>query len=83
MDLFTLVCYSSILSTTAKRAAAAAVLFFLFSTTGPFQGKIILFRGNTGSFEGHDYREKGRKVQNYYILLFLKKEVLNSTIIRF
>jgi len=85
MNLFTLVCYRNILSTTAS---AAAVLFFLFSTTGPFQGhtlpfqgKSFLFRGNTVSFQGHNYKEKSRKVQNYYILLFLKKELLNSTLL--
>ena len=68
--------------------AAAAVLSFLFSTTGPFQGhtlpfqgKSFLFQGNTGSFQGHSYKQKGRKVRNYYILLFLKKELLNSILL--
>ena len=68
----------------AEEEAAAAVLF---STTGhfqghilPFQGKTFLFWGNTGSFQGHSYREKGCKVQYYYILL-LKGELLNSTLL--
>jgi hypothetical protein len=43
----------------APPPAAAAEVRFFFSTTGPFQG--------------YTYREKGRKVQNYYILLFLKR----------
>jgi len=72
----------------AAAAAAVAVLFFLFSTPGPFQGhtlpfqvKFFLFKGNTGCFHGHDYKEKGHKVGNYYVLLFLKMELLNSTIL--
>jgi len=69
-------------------AAAAAVLSFLFSTTGafqghtlPFQGKSFLFQGNMGSLQGHNYKEKVRKVENYFILLFLRKELLNSTLL--
>ena len=86
MNLFTLVCYRNILSTTAE--AAVAVLFFLFSTTGPFQGhtlhflgKCFLFQDNTGTFHGHNYKGKGRTVRNYYVLLFLKMEHLNSTLL--
>jgi len=69
-------------------AAAAAVLFFLFSTTGlfqghtlPFQNKSFLFQDNNVSFQGNNYKEKRHKVQNYYILLFLKKELLNITLL--
>jgi len=72
----------------AAAAAAAVLLFFLFSTTGsfqghilPFQGKSFLFQGKTGSFRGHNYKEKGCKVENDYILLFLRKEILNSTLL--
>ena len=60
----------------------------LFSTTGPFQGhtlpfqgKSFLFQGSTVSFQGHNNKEKGRKVQNYYILLFLRNKLLNSTLL--
>jgi len=58
---------------------AAAVLPLLHNRL--FQGKSFLFQGNTGSFQGHNYKEKGCKVENYYILLFLRKELLNSTLL--
>jgi hypothetical protein len=48
-NIFTFVCYSNILITMAK-AAAAAILFFLFSTTGPFQGHNLPFQGKTFFF---------------------------------
>ena len=83
-NLFTHVCYRNILNTMAEEEAAAAVLF---STTGPFQGHILPFHGktflfhcNTGSFQGHNYREKGCKIQNYYILL-LKSSLFKSTLL--
>ena len=53
----------------------------LFRATLPCQGKTFLGVGNTDSFQGHNYRAKGHKVQNYIILLFLKKELLNSTLL--
>jgi len=89
-NLFSLVRYRNILSTTAEAAATAvAVLFFLFSTTGPFQGRTLpfqgksfLFQGNISCpFHGHNYKEKGSKVWNFYVLLFLKMELLNSTLL--
>jgi len=68
--------------------AAVAVRFFLFSTTGSFQGhtlrfqdKRFIFQGNIGSFHGHNYKGKGRKAQNYYDILFLKVEHLNGTLL--
>ena len=64
--------YSS--SSSPQQALFRATLFL-------FMAKLFFFRGNTGSFQGHNYREKGHKVQNYYILLFLKKELLNSTLL--
>jgi len=49
--------------------------------SGPHFSFLGQFQGNTGSFGGHKYKEKGHKVQNYYILLFLKKELLSSTLL--
>ena len=69
-------------------AEAAAVFFFLFSTTGSFQGhtlylqgKSFFFQGNTVSFWNQNHKEKDRKVENYYILLLSRKELLNSTLL--
>jgi len=58
-------------------AEAAAVLFFLFSTTGPFQGYTLPFQGKSFLFRvtlalsrATIIKRKVFKVENYYILLF-------------
>ena len=75
MNLFTLVCYRNILSTSSPQQALFRATLFLF------RANLFLFQGNTVCFQGHNNKEKGRKVQNYYILLFLRNKLLNSTLL--
>ena len=68
MNLFTHVCYRNILSTSSpQQALFRANLFFFRVTLSLFRATII--------------KRKVRKVQNDYILLFLRNKLLNSTLL--
>ena len=56
-----------ILITMAKAAAAAAILFFLFSTTGPFQGKTFFFSVSWAPFRATIIKSR---VIRYKIIIF-------------
>jgi len=64
---------------------------YYYSSSSPqqalFRATLFLFRANlfffrvTRALSGVNYKEKGCKVENYYILLFLRKKLLNSTLL--